>query len=104
MVDHGSVTGKLFLTRPDYLPLVVVFTNALDGGQGFATASLLDPDVDQSLLVTKLICVVCVCKWVILIQVELVHVRLELSVFIVGSPYGSIRPLVVGVPCVYVCG
>jgi hypothetical protein len=75
MVNNSSVTGKLLLASLDYFSLVVIITDSLDGSQHFSTATLLDSDMNQSLLVALIIGLVCICEWIELLQVLYVHDR-----------------------------
>jgi len=55
VLDDGAVAREVFLARSDYLLLVEVIGDALNRGQGFPSVTLLDSDVDQTVLYTLVI-------------------------------------------------
>lgn len=62
MIDYGTITGELFFAGLDDFLLIVVVADTLHSGQSLSATTLLDPNVNQSLLVTLVIGSVCVSK------------------------------------------
>jgi len=67
--NHSAVAGKVLLTCPYNLLLVEVVRDALDGGQCFASISLLDSNVDQTILYTLFVTTNCIRKWIKSLQI-----------------------------------
>lgn len=64
MLDNSSVTGKFLLACLDNFLLVIGIGNALNSSQRLPTTPLLDTDVDETVLLTFIVPLICIKKWV----------------------------------------
>lgn len=64
MINHSAVTGELLFACFHNFLFIEIVRYALDSGQGFAAVTLLNPNVDQTVLSSSLITTKCISEWV----------------------------------------